>query len=59
MNLFLFFLNKTTNGGSEDNLLYSNARELIVKKQEKRYRVSINDCLVKPALEKNFTVPLF
>jgi hypothetical protein len=23
------------------------------------YRVSINDCLVKPALEKNFTVPLF
>jgi hypothetical protein len=25
----------------------------------KLYRVSINDCLVKPALEKNFTVPLF
>jgi hypothetical protein len=24
-----------------------------------KYRVSINDCLVKPALEKNFTVPLF
>jgi hypothetical protein len=23
------------------------------------YRVSINDCLVKPALEKKFTVPLF
>jgi hypothetical protein len=22
-------------------------------------KVSINDCLVKPALEKNFTVPLF
>jgi hypothetical protein len=25
----------------------------------KFYRVSINDCLVKPALEKKFTVPLF
>jgi hypothetical protein len=24
-------LNKTTNGGSENNLVYSNARELIVK----------------------------
>jgi hypothetical protein len=23
------------------------------------YRVSINDCRVKPALEKKFTVPLF
>jgi hypothetical protein len=35
MNLFLFFLNKTTNGGSEDNLVYSNARELIVKNRRK------------------------
>jgi hypothetical protein len=61
MNLcsIFIFLNKTTNGGSENNLVYSNARELIVQNRKKRYRVSINDCLVKPALEKNFTVPLF
>jgi hypothetical protein len=36
MNLFLFyFLNKTTNGGSENNLVYSNARELIIKNRKK------------------------
>jgi hypothetical protein len=35
MNLCIFtFLNKT-NGGSENNLVYSNARELIVKQEEK------------------------
>jgi hypothetical protein len=35
MNLFFFFLDKTTNGGSENNLVYSNARELIVKNRKK------------------------
>jgi hypothetical protein len=29
------FLHKTTNGGSGNNVVYSNARELIVKKGEK------------------------
>jgi hypothetical protein len=32
--IFIFF-NKTTNGGSENNLVYSNARELIVKNRRK------------------------
>jgi hypothetical protein len=31
----------------------------VVSTYRQIYRVSINDCLVKPALEKNFTVPLF
>jgi hypothetical protein len=35
VNLFLFFLNKTINGGSEKYLVYSNARELIVKNRRK------------------------
>jgi hypothetical protein len=36
MNLvYFFFLNKTTNGGSENNLVYSNARELIIKNRRK------------------------
>jgi nitrogen fixation protein FixH len=34
------FLNKTTNGGSENNLVYSNARELIVQNRKKRYNTS-------------------
>jgi hypothetical protein len=41
MNLCIFiFLNKTTNGGSENNLVYSNARELIVQNRKKRYNTS-------------------
>jgi hypothetical protein len=35
MNLFKLKKNKTTNGGFEKNLVYSNARE-----QEKRYNIS-------------------
>jgi hypothetical protein len=35
MNLVFFFFNKTTNGGSENNLVYSNAREFIVKNRRK------------------------
>jgi hypothetical protein len=34
------FLNKTTNGGSENNLVYSNARELMVQNRKKRYNTS-------------------
>jgi hypothetical protein len=34
------FLNKTTNGGSENNLVYSNARELIAQNRKKRYNTS-------------------
>jgi hypothetical protein len=34
------FLNKTTNGGAENNLVYSNARELIVQNRKKRYNTS-------------------
>jgi hypothetical protein len=38
MNLCIFiFLTKTTNGGSENNLVSSNARELIVQNRKKRY----------------------
>jgi hypothetical protein len=34
------FLNKTTNSGSENNLVYPNARELIVQNRKKRYNTS-------------------
>jgi hypothetical protein len=38
MNLCIFiFLTKITNGGSENNLVSSNARELIVQNRKKRY----------------------
>jgi hypothetical protein len=41
MNLCVFiFLNKTTTGGSENNLVYSNTRELIVQNRKKRYNTS-------------------
>jgi hypothetical protein len=41
MNLCIFiFLHKTTNGGSENNLVYSNARERIVQNRKKRYNTS-------------------
>jgi hypothetical protein len=41
MNLCVFiFLNKTTTGGSENNLVYSNARELIVQNRKKTYNTS-------------------
>jgi hypothetical protein len=41
MNLCIFiFFNKTTNGGSENNLVYYNAREPIVQNRNKRYNTS-------------------
>jgi hypothetical protein len=42
MNLcsIFIFLNKTKNGGSENNLVYSNARELIVQNRKKKYNTN-------------------
>jgi hypothetical protein len=37
---YFYFLYKTTNGGSENNLVYSNTRELIVQNRKKRYNTS-------------------